>query len=89
MFSERLLFRALHHAERPLLLPNAKVAAGKDLTPDLFVNARVDTYWCHEDDTVPATVVRAPAYVEAGADGVIMPAATTYADAQELVRRYP
>ncbi|CAI9404342.1 isocitrate lyase/phosphoenolpyruvate mutase family protein [Nocardioides sp. T2.26MG-1] len=89
MFNPRRSFPALHHARLPLLLPAAKVAAVKDLTPDVFGNARVDTYWCHEDDTVPATVVRAPAYVEAGADGVVVPAATTYADAQERVRRYP
>ncbi len=51
----------------------AKVAAVKSRTPDVFVNARVDTYWFHQDDSVEATVARAAAYVEAGADGVFVP----------------
>lgn len=51
----------------------AKVAAVKDLSPDVFVNARVDTYWLGQDATVAATVERALAYVEAGADGVFVP----------------
>jgi 2-methylisocitrate lyase-like PEP mutase family enzyme len=51
----------------------AKVAAVKARTPDVFVNARVDTYWFHQDDTVEATLARATAYVDAGADGVFVP----------------
>ncbi len=51
----------------------AKVTAVKARTPDVFVNARVDTYWFHQDDTVEATVARATAYVDAGADGVFVP----------------
>ena len=51
----------------------AKVAAVKARTPDVFVNARVDTYWFHQDDSVEATIARAAAYVEAGADGVFVP----------------
>jgi 2-methylisocitrate lyase-like PEP mutase family enzyme len=54
----------------------AKIAAVKDRTPDIFVNARVDTYWLHQDETVDATLNRARAYVEAGADGVFVPGAT-------------
>jgi 2-methylisocitrate lyase-like PEP mutase family enzyme len=53
----------------------AKIAAIKARTPGLFVNARVDTYWLHQDDTVEATLMRALAYVEAGADGVFVPGA--------------
>ena len=37
------------------------------------MNARVDTYWLGQDATVEATVDRASAYVEAGADGVFVP----------------
>ncbi len=51
----------------------AKVAAVKDAAPGVFVNARVDTYWFHQDESVEATVARASAYVEAGADGIFVP----------------
>jgi 2-methylisocitrate lyase-like PEP mutase family enzyme len=51
----------------------AKVAAVKERTPDVFVNARVDTYWFHQEDTVEQTLRRATAYVDAGADGVFVP----------------
>jgi 2-methylisocitrate lyase-like PEP mutase family enzyme len=51
----------------------AKVAAVKERTPAVFVNARVDTYWFHDDETVAGTLARATAYVEAGADGVFVP----------------
>jgi 2-methylisocitrate lyase-like PEP mutase family enzyme len=53
----------------------AKVAAIKARTPDVFINARVDTYWLHQEETVDATLERACAYVEAGADGVFVPCA--------------
>ena len=53
----------------------AKVAAIKARTPDVFVNARIDTYWLHQEETVDATLERASAYVEAGADGVFVPGA--------------
>ncbi len=51
----------------------AKVAAVKDAAPDVFVNARVDTYWFHEEESVDRTLARATAYVEAGADGIFVP----------------
>ena len=115
-----MTFADLHHADKPLLLPNAwdvpsalafldagfaaigttsfgvagvniedstaerlispqahaaKVAAVKARTPDVFVNARIDTYWLHQEETVDATLERAYAYVEAGADGVFVPGA--------------
>lgn len=54
----------------------AKVAAIKRRCPDLFVNARVDTYWFKQDATVSATVDRANRYVDAGADGVFVPGAS-------------
>jgi 2-methylisocitrate lyase-like PEP mutase family enzyme len=53
----------------------AKVAAIKAHVADVFVNARVDTYWLHQDATVEATLERARAYVEAGADGIFVPGA--------------
>ncbi|MFC8732507.1 isocitrate lyase/phosphoenolpyruvate mutase family protein [Luteimicrobium sp. NPDC057192] len=54
-------------------VPAAKIAAIRAATPDVFVNARVDTYWFHQSDTVDATLARARRYVEAGADGVFVP----------------
>jgi 2-methylisocitrate lyase-like PEP mutase family enzyme len=54
----------------------AKVAAIKRAAPDVFVNARVDTYWLGQDATVAATLDRARAYVDAGADGVFIPGVT-------------
>ena len=54
----------------------AKVAAVKDAAPDLFLNARIDTYWLHQDESVEATLARATTYVDAGADGIFVPGAT-------------
>lgn len=65
-------------AER-LIAPTAfaaKIAAVKERAPGVFVNARVDTYWLHQDETVDATLSRATAYVEAGADGIFVPGVT-------------
>lgn len=50
-----------------------KVAAVKEAAPGVFVNARVDTYWFHQDETVEATLARATTYVEAGANGIFVP----------------
>lgn len=49
----------------------ALISAFKGAAPNVFVNARVDTYWLHlaTDDTMQ----RALAYVDAGADGVFVP----------------
>jgi 2-methylisocitrate lyase-like PEP mutase family enzyme len=54
----------------------AKVAAIKQRSPDVFVNARVDTYWLGQDATVAATLDRATQYIDAGADGIFVPGAT-------------
>ncbi|MEO6942861.1 MAG: isocitrate lyase/phosphoenolpyruvate mutase family protein [Terrimesophilobacter sp.] len=51
----------------------AKVAAVKRLSPDVFVNARVDNIWFAEDATVDAVLQRANAYADAGADGIFVP----------------
>jgi 2-methylisocitrate lyase-like PEP mutase family enzyme len=53
---------------------SAKVAAIKDRVPDLFVNARTDTFWLADGDQAD-TLRRAAAYVAAGADGVFVPGA--------------
>jgi 2-methylisocitrate lyase-like PEP mutase family enzyme len=54
----------------------AKIHAIKQRVPEVFVNARTDTYWLSQDASVEATLARASAYVEAGADGVFVPGAT-------------
>nr|WP_296066731.1 isocitrate lyase/phosphoenolpyruvate mutase family protein [uncultured Actinoplanes sp.] len=53
----------------------AKITAIKQRRPELFVNARVDTYWLGQKATVPETVRRAQRYIEAGADGIFVPGA--------------
>ncbi|MEU8179567.1 isocitrate lyase/phosphoenolpyruvate mutase family protein [Micromonospora sp. NPDC049044] len=50
-----------------------KVAAVKAAVPDLFVNARVDTWWLGVPEPLPQTVARARAYRAAGADGIFVP----------------
>jgi 2-methylisocitrate lyase-like PEP mutase family enzyme len=67
----------------------AKVAAIKGRSPDVFVNARVDTYWLDQDANVSATLKRAEAYVEAGADGIFVPGASDPADLRELTAHIP
>ncbi|MFD4659269.1 isocitrate lyase/phosphoenolpyruvate mutase family protein [Kitasatospora sp. NPDC058444] len=51
----------------------AKVAAVKAAVPELFVNARTDTYWCGQDDPESEALRRLDAYQQAGADGVFVP----------------
>ncbi|MFI6492130.1 isocitrate lyase/phosphoenolpyruvate mutase family protein [Streptomyces sp. NPDC050564] len=50
----------------------AKIAAVKAAVPDLFVNARTDTYWLG-DGSQAETYRRLDAYQQAGADGVFAP----------------
>ena len=51
----------------------AKIAAVKSAVPDLFVNARTDTYWLGDGEE---TLTRLDAYQQAGADGVFVPGLT-------------
>jgi 2-methylisocitrate lyase-like PEP mutase family enzyme len=67
----------------------AKVRAVKQRSPDVFVNARVDTYWLGQDATVAATLDRAAQYVEAGADGIFVPGATEPDTLTELTAAIP
>jgi 2-methylisocitrate lyase-like PEP mutase family enzyme len=53
----------------------AKITAIKQRRPELFVNARVDTYWLGQKAEIAETVRRAQRYLEAGADGIFVPAA--------------
>lgn len=67
----------------------AKVSAIKERSPEVFVNARVDTFWLNQEANVSATLNRAEAYVEAGADGIFVPGASDPADLRELTANIP
>jgi 2-methylisocitrate lyase-like PEP mutase family enzyme len=67
----------------------AKVSAIKQRSPEIFLNARVDTYWLDQDANVSATLNRAQAYVEAGADGVFIPGASDPSDLRQLADNIP
>ncbi|MDR7384709.1 isocitrate lyase/PEP mutase family protein [Promicromonospora iranensis] len=67
----------------------AKVAAIRAAAPNVFVNARVETYWLNQNATVDATLDRARAYVDAGADGIFVPGATDPAVLERLASALP
>ncbi|MER5951855.1 isocitrate lyase/phosphoenolpyruvate mutase family protein [Streptomyces sp. NPDC001904] len=77
---ERLVHPAAHAA---------KITAVKRRSPDVFVNARVDTYWLGQDADLESTLERARQYVRAGADGVFVPGATDPADLAALAEAVP
>ncbi|MEV1320741.1 isocitrate lyase/phosphoenolpyruvate mutase family protein [Micromonospora arborensis] len=64
-----------------------KVAAVKAAVPDLFVNARIDTWWLGVDDPMPQTLARARAYLAAGADGIFVPGTVDLATLRVLAQR--
>jgi len=66
-----------HHA--------AVIAAVKRATPDIFVNARTDTFWQFDEGSIAGTLHRAKAYADAGADGIFVPGAATDGDIAALV----
>lgn len=59
------------------------IGAIKDRTPELFVNARVDTYWLGLDHGFTHERVRR--YAAAGADGVFVPGLTDPAHIERIV----
>ncbi|WP_224285490.1 isocitrate lyase/phosphoenolpyruvate mutase family protein, partial [Streptomyces sp. LS1784] len=63
----------------------AKIAAVKAAVPELFVNARTDTYWCGRGAPEAETLRRLDAYQRAGADGVFVPGLTDPAAIGRLV----
>jgi len=65
------------------------VQAVKWLSPDIFVNARVDTYWLGQDATIAATLDRAAQYIAAGADGIFVPGATDPDVVRQLTAAIP
>jgi 2-methylisocitrate lyase-like PEP mutase family enzyme len=67
----------------------AKVAAIKQRNPELFINARVDTYWLHQEANTATTIERALRYVDAGADGIFVPLANDRGELAEITRNIP
>ncbi|WP_425825003.1 isocitrate lyase/PEP mutase family protein [Streptomyces fractus] len=73
----------------PVALHVAKIEAVKAAVPDLFVNARTDTYWLdgghhrHRD-----TEERLAAYQQAGADGLFVPGLSAPDRIRDLVSRF-
>jgi len=66
----------------------AKIAAVKSAVPDLFVNARTDTYWLGDGEGAGEdTLRRLDAYQQAGADGVFVPGLADPAAIGALVER--
>jgi 2-methylisocitrate lyase-like PEP mutase family enzyme len=62
----------------------AKITAIKQRSPELFVNARIDTYWLNQDANPAATIERAQRYVAAGADGIFVPLANDRAELADI-----
>jgi 2-methylisocitrate lyase-like PEP mutase family enzyme len=60
------------------------VTAVKERCPDLFVNARTDTFWSGTKD-LDETRARVATYLDAGADGIFVPAIENDDDIRALV----
>ncbi|MFF9563728.1 isocitrate lyase/phosphoenolpyruvate mutase family protein [Leifsonia sp. NPDC014704] len=67
----------------------AKIAAISRSAPGVFVNARVDSYWFHEEATVDAVAERAKRYADAGADGIFVPGVSDPATIEQLAAAIP
>ncbi|PXX56545.1 2-methylisocitrate lyase-like PEP mutase family enzyme [Nocardia tenerifensis] len=63
------------------------IGAIKDRAPELFVNARVDTYWVKDD--IERTLARVERYTAAGADGIFVPGLTDPEGIAQLVAATP
>lgn len=61
-----------------------KIAAVKQRSPAVFINARVDNIWFGEEPTVDAVLLRARTYAEAGADGIFVPGLVVPEDMQTI-----
>lgn len=63
------------------------ITAVKERAPDLFVNARVDTYWLDVDHA--STLDRMRTYRKAGADGIFVPGVRDPERIREVVAAVP
>ncbi|PRD57199.1 isocitrate lyase/PEP mutase family protein [Sphingobacterium gobiense] len=69
--------------DAPLLAD--KIRAIKAATPDIFINARADTYTTEHPQALEESIRRAALYQEAGADGLFIPLVETKEDIEKLV----
>lgn len=67
----------------------ARIAAARRTSPELFLNARIDTYLLGIPDPLADTLARATAYAAAGADGVFVPCVTDLATVAAITRAVP
>ncbi|MEV5279465.1 isocitrate lyase/phosphoenolpyruvate mutase family protein [Streptomyces sp. NPDC052811] len=67
----------------------ALIRAVKSRAPEVFLNARTDTYWLSVDASVSATLERARRYVDAGADGIFVPGVAEEADIAAVTKAVP
>ncbi|MEU5880663.1 isocitrate lyase/phosphoenolpyruvate mutase family protein [Spirillospora sp. NPDC047279] len=66
----------------------AVIEAVKAAAPEVFLNARTDTFW-NGQGGVRETIGRADAYAAAGADGIFVPGAAGDEDVRALVEAIP
>lgn len=67
----------------------ALIQAVKRRAPEVYLNARTDTYWLGVDATVPSTLDRARRYVDAGADGIFVPGLSEEKDIEAVTAALP
>lgn len=61
-----------------------KIQAIKANTPDIFINARADTYTTKHPQVLEESIERAKAYTAAGADGIFIPLVEEQSDIQKI-----
>lgn len=66
-----------------------KIRAIKAKCPEIFINARADTYTTKHAQALEETIERAAAYEKAGADGLFIPLVETKEDIQKIVSATP
>jgi 2-methylisocitrate lyase-like PEP mutase family enzyme len=66
-------------------LLSEKIEAIKEMTKNIYINARIDTYTTKHEHALEETIKRAEMYTQAGADGLFVPLAETKADIQKIV----
>lgn len=64
----------------------AKIKAIKALSPNVYINARVDAYTTKQKDALAETIKRAKLYEKAGADGLFVPLLESKKDIQAIVK---
>lgn len=62
-----------------------KISAVKAKCPEIFINARADTYTTKHSQALEESMKRAAAYEKAGADGLFIPLVETQNDVQKIV----